>query len=138
VLGQGTLHLTNGATHNAAGRTLVLNPGAELLTQGGANEGTLVVTLATLTSESGPFTNASGAILNATAATLAFTGDGIANDNDGIQNMGTLNLINTTITGDVRSPAGSIVNVASGVTFTGYFSGAATFTGGGLVTFSGG
>ena len=137
VLGAGTLHLTAGATNNAAGRTLVLTPGAELITQGGVNEGTLVVTFGTLTAASGTFTNAAGATLSATGATLTFTGDGVANG-DGLQNLGTLNLIDTTIAGDVRSPAGSSVNVASGVTFTGFFSGAAAFTGGGLATFAGG
>ena len=137
VLGDGTLRLVSGATHNAAGRTLVLNPGAELITQGGSNAGTLVVTLAKLTSESGTFVNEAGATLSATGAMLTFTGDGETND-DGLKNYGTLNLIDTVVAGDVHSPAGSTVNVASGVTFTGYFSGGASFTGGGLATFAGG
>ncbi len=75
--------------------------------------------------------------LNTINATLTFPGDGTPND-DGLVNLGTLNLINTTINGDVRSPAGSNINVAAGVTFNGLVSGAANFPGAALVTFNGG
>jgi hypothetical protein len=109
-----------------------------LLTQGGTNAGTLHVSGGLLESASGAFTNQSGATLNATAATVTFTGYGGAEASDGLQNFGTLNLLNTTVHGDVRSPAGSTINAGGGVTFTGFFSGAGQFTGGGTVTFAGG
>ena len=90
---------------------------------------------ATLTSWG--LTNEVGAELNAINATLNFPGDATPNG-IGLLNLGTLNLTNTTINGDVHSPTGSTINVASDVTFNGLVSGAATFPGAGLVTFNGG
>ncbi len=76
--------------------------------------------------------------LNMVNDELTFQGDGIAND-DGLVNNGTMNLINAIINGDVRSPAGSQINVAGSATFNGLFSGAGTFSGtSNLVTFNGG
>ena len=76
--------------------------------------------------------------LNMVNDELTFQGDGIAND-DGLVNNGTMNLINAIINGDVRSPAGSNINVAGSATFNGLFSGAGTFSGtSNLITFNGG
>jgi hypothetical protein len=69
---------------------------------------------------------------------VSFPGDGSAND-DGLVNLGTLNLTDAVIDGDVRTPAGSTVNVAGEATFNGFVSGAGTFSGTtNQVTFNGG
>ncbi len=139
TLGTGTrVELTTGRTEIAPGHTLTIGAGASLLTQGGANDGTLHVSGGTFESASGAFTNQSGATLNATSATLTFTGNGTVNAGYGLHNFGTLNLLNTTVHGDVHSPTGSTINAGGGVTFTGFVSGAGQFTGGGTVTFAGG
>ncbi len=139
VLGPGSrLELTNGQTSIAAGQSLTVATGASLLTQGGANSGDLHVAGGAFESASGAFTNQAGGAIHASAATLTFTGDGVKNTSDGLQNLGTLNLLNTTVHGDVHSPAGSTINAGGGVTFTGLVSGAGAFTGGGTVTFAGG
>jgi len=54
-------------------------------------------------------------------------------------NLGTINIINSPINGDVRSPGGTTVNVAGAATFNGHFKGAANFSGtDNLVNFNGG
>lgn len=136
-LGPGqTLRLVAGTTTIGAGQFVNISPTATLSTQGGTNGGTLYLN-GTLTSGA-KFTNEIGGVINAGSATLNFTGDGVPNAIDGLQNLGELNVISATISGDVRSPAGSEVNVAVGVTFTGMFSGAGNFAGSGLATFQGG
>ncbi|MEP4078990.1 hypothetical protein [Haloferula sp.] len=82
--------------------------------------------------------NDAGGRISVVGGRLEFPGDGIAND-DGLVNEGTLNLIDATLAGDVRSPAGSTVNVAGTTVFEGLFSGAVSFSGtSNLITFSGG
>jgi hypothetical protein len=86
-----------------------------------------------------PVTNAAGAFINNIGSTLTFPGDGNGATDDGLVNLGTANLINAVINGDVRSPAGSTNNVAGSATFNGHFKGAASFSGTqNLVTFNGG
>lgn len=86
-----------------------------------------------------PVTNAAGAFINNISGTLTFAGDGNGATDDGLVNLGTLNLINAVVNGDVRSPAGSTNNVAGSATFNGHFKGAASFSGTqNLVTFNGG
>lgn len=86
-----------------------------------------------------PVTNAAGAFINTINGTLTFAGDGNGATDDGLLNSGTLNLINAVVNGDVRSPAGSTINVAGSATFNGHFKGAASFSGTqNLVTFNGG
>ncbi len=83
-------------------------------------------------------TNQTGAAITVVNGSIAFPGDGFAND-DGLVNEGTLNLVDCVVDGDVRSPAGSIINVAGTVVFNGLVSGAGTFSGTtNLVTFNGG
>ncbi len=74
--------------------------------------------------------------INATNSNITFDGNGVSDD-IGLVNLGVLNLTNTTIDGDIRSPAGSFINANAGVIFNGHVSGAATFPGAGLVTFNG-
>ncbi len=85
-----------------------------------------------------PVVVSTGGTLNMIADRLTFPGDGVAND-DGLVNLGEMNLINSEINGDVRSPVGSVINVAGTATFNGLFSGAGTFSGtSNLITFNGG
>jgi len=90
-----------------------------------------------------PVTNAAGGLVNSISSMLTFPGDGLptssGGDNaDGLTNHGNLNLINTTIEGDVHSPAGSTITVGGGVVFNGLVSGGGNFPGAGGVTFNGG
>lgn len=124
------LHLLSGTTQVSAGRYLNISPGAELVSQGGSNEGTIYVTAGRFSTEAAFFRNAATGVISSTSSELQF--------GQGLENHGTLNLIDTTVSGNIYSSSGSKINVASGVTFTGYFHGAATFTGGGLATFQGG
>jgi len=124
----------------------VVNPGASINVGAGnamafseplTNNGDMAVFSGAFSS-SASVTNTATGTLAASGATLNFPGDGVSND-DGLVNLGTLNLINTTVNGDVRSPAGSNINVAGATTFNGLVSGAGTFSGTtNLVTFSGG
>lgn len=71
--------------------------------------------------------------------TLTVPGDGNGSTDDGVVNLGTINVINSVINGDVRSPAGTTVNVADTATFNGLFKGAASFSGtSNLISFNGG
>lgn len=76
-----------------------------------------------------PVTIAAGGSLDLGNDTMTFPGDGNGVTDDGLVNLGTMNLINSTINGDVRSPAGTTVNVAGTATFNGLFKGAAGFSG---------
>jgi hypothetical protein len=83
-------------------------------------------------------TNQAGAAVTVVDSRVVFAGDGLAND-DGLVNLGTLNLTDAVVDGDVRTPAGSTVNVAGDATFNGFVSGAGTFSGTtNQVTFNGG
>ena len=82
--------------------------------------------------------NLAGGSINVLVGRLTVPGDGVAND-DGLVNLGSLNLIDAVVDGDVRSPAGSAVQVAGAAAFNGLFSGAAGFSGTqNLVIFNGG
>ncbi len=86
----------------------------------------------------GSVTPEAGASMTVVGSRVTVPGDGLAND-DGIVNLGTLNLVDAIVDGDVRSPAGSTVNVAGTATFNGFVSGAGVFSGTtNLVTFNGG
>ncbi len=83
-------------------------------------------------------TNQAGAAVTVVDGLVSFPGDGTAND-DGLVNLGTLNLTDAVVDGDVRTPAGSTVNVAGEATFNGFVSGAGAFSGTtNQVTFNGG
>jgi len=83
-------------------------------------------------------TNQAGAAVTVVDGLVSFPGDGLAND-DGLVNLGTLNLTDAFVDGDVRTPAGSTVNVAGDATFNGFVSGAGAFSGTtNQVTFNGG
>lgn len=83
-------------------------------------------------------TNQAGAAVTVVDGLVSFPGDGLAND-DGLVNLGTLNLTDAFVDGDVRTPAGSTVNIAGDATFNGFVSGAGTFSGTtNQVTFNGG
>ena len=70
---------------------------------------------------------------------LTVPGDGNGSTDDGLVNLGAINVINSVINGDVRSPAGTTVNVAGTATFNGLFKGAASFSGtSNLISFNGG
>lgn len=124
----------------------VVNPGASINVGAGnamafskqlTNNGNMAVFSGSF-SGSANVTNAASGTLGVSDATLIFPGDGVSN-NDGLVDLGTLNLIDTTVSGDVRSPAGSNINVAGAATFNGLVSGAGMFSGTtNLVTFSGG
>jgi len=87
----------------------------------------------------GSISNQAGGKVNVVSGTLTVPGDGNGATDDGLLNLGTANLINSVINGDVRSPSNSIVNVAGTATFNGHFKGAASFSGTqNLVTFNGG
>lgn len=75
-------------------------------------------------------TNHASAEINAINSTLDFQA--------GLTNDGQLNLINTTIQGDVHSPAGSTITVVGDGVFEGLVSGSGNFPGAGGVTFNGG
>jgi hypothetical protein len=105
--------------------------GTNLLTIAGSLAGSGVVEV--------PIKVAAGGELNLVNDTITFPGDGNGATDDGLVNLGTANLINSVIHGDVRSPAGSTNNVAGSATFNGHFKGAANFSGTqNLVTFNGG
>ncbi len=89
--------------------------------------GRVILVEETLTFAS-PLTNAPGGTVSVVSGTLALPGNGLPDD-DGLVNTGTLNLIDATIDGDVRSPAGSTINVAGTAVFNGHVSGAGTFSG---------
>jgi len=93
-----------------------------------AQSGARVVAVADDLSFTGSLTNEAGASTTCVSSTLTVPGDGVAND-DGIVNQGTLNLVDCTVNGDVRSPAGSTINIAGTVVFNGLVSGAGTFSG---------
>jgi len=76
----------------------------------------------------GSLTNAAGGRVSVVSGTLTVPGDGLPND-DGLVNNGTLNLIDATVDGDVRSPTGSVINVAGSAVFNGLVSGGASFSG---------
>jgi hypothetical protein len=93
-----------------------------------AQSGARIVAVGDDLSFTGSLTNQAGASTTCVSSTLTVPGDGVAND-DGIVNQGTLNLVDCTVNGDVRSPAGSTINVAGTVVFNGLVSGAGTFSG---------
>ncbi len=93
-----------------------------------AESGARIVAVGEDLTFSGSLTNEAGANTSCVAGSLTVPGDGAAND-DGIVNLGTLNLVDCTVNGDVRSPAGSTINVAGTVVFNGLVSGAGTFSG---------
>jgi len=125
---------TNGFVHNYQLSLESLNArvtGSGALTIAGSLTGTGVVEV--------PVTVAAGGELNLVNDSITFPGDGNGATDDGLVNLGTANLINSVINGDVRSPAGSTNNVAGTATFNGHFKGAASFSGTqNLVTFNGG
>ncbi len=85
-----------------------------------------------------PVINTATGQVSAVHDALVFPGDGFSND-DGLVNVGTLNLIDAIVGGDVRSPAGSQIQVAGAVEFIGLVSGAASFSGTqNLIVFNGG
>jgi len=105
--------------------------GTNLLTIAGSLAGSGVVEV--------PVKVAAGGELNLVNDIITFPGDGNGATDDGLVNLGTANLINSVINGDVRSPAGSTNNVAGTATFNGHFKGTASFSGTqNLVTFNGG
>ena len=77
--------------------------------------------------------NQAGAEINAVNGALNVPGNN-ASDDVGLTNFGTLNLTNSTVNGDVNSPAGSTLNLAGVVTFNGFVSGGANFSGNGGLT----
>ena len=89
-------------------------------------------------------TNDAGGQINAINSTITLPGDGIptsegGDNSDGLINNGDLNLIGSTVEGDVHSPAGSNTFVGGlGVVFNGLVSGGGNFPGVGAVTFNGG
>jgi hypothetical protein len=115
--------------------------GSGLLTNAGVLRGTGLVVPAVLNSATGrvsivgeslgfasSLTNAVDGRISIVSGTLVVPGDGLAND-DGLVNNGTLNLIDATVDGDVRSPTGSTINVAGSAVFNGLVSGGASFSG---------
>ncbi|MEO0588136.1 MAG: hypothetical protein AAF078_10895, partial [Planctomycetota bacterium] len=74
-----------------------------------------------------PVTNQPGAQINAINAELTFT--------DGLDNTGDINLVNSTVTGDVNH--NGTINAAGTNTFTGTFSGSGTITGNATIVFDG-
>ena len=115
--------------------------GSGLLTNAGVVRGTGLVVPNVLNSATGrvwivgeslafagSVTNAAGGQINVVSGTLSVPGDGVPND-DGLVNNGTLNLIDATVDGDVRSPTGSAINVAGSAVFNGLVSGGASFSG---------
>ena len=87
----------------------------------------------------GSISNQAGGDLTVVNGTLTVPGDGNGATDDGVVNLGTLNLVDGVINGDVRSPGNSIVNVIGTATFNGLFKGGAGFSGTqNLVTFNGG
>lgn len=117
----------------AAGTVDLLGP----LTAGAAANAGQINVVGTTASFSGNVVNNATGEISAINATLGFPGDGIKND-VGLVNEGQLNLIGVVVNGDVHSPSGSAINVATEVVFNGLVSGAGHFPGAGLVTFNGG
>ena len=74
------------------------------------------------------FTNAADGNIFAVNSTIEFPGDLIVNE-EGLVNLGSLNLTDATVNGDVHSPVGSTINVAGTVTFRGVVSGGVSFSG---------
>lgn len=98
-----------------------------------------VITIDDFLKFTGSVSNQVGADITVVSGTLTVPGDGNGATDDGIVNLGTLNLVDAIVNGDVRSPAGSTVNVAGTATFNGHFKGAALFSGTqNLVVFNGG
>ena len=95
----------------------------------GADPLTMTGTLAGTGTAEVPVTIAAEGSLSLVDDTMTFPGDGNGATDDGLVNLGTMNLINATIDGDVRSPGGTTVNVAGTATFNGLFKGAAGFSG---------
>jgi T5SS/PEP-CTERM-associated repeat protein len=122
----------DGALHVESGASLVA--GGAVSAAGGVNDGTLSLIGGSLTHSQPAVNNGN---LDALRATLSFPGDGIANE-IGLTNQGVLTLADTTVNGDVHSPAGSSIQVAGGVVFNGLVSGGANFPGAGAVTFNDG
>jgi T5SS/PEP-CTERM-associated repeat protein len=122
----------DGALNVSAGASIL--GGGTVSAAGGTIDGTIGLIGGTL-SYSQPAVNNGN--LDALRMTLSFPGDGIKN-NIGLTNNGTLTLADTTVNGDVHSPAGSAIKVAGGVIFNGLVSGAANFPGAAIVTFNGG
>lgn len=80
----------------------------------------------------GASTNASAGVISVIDSTVTFgTGAGQ------FVNNGRLNLTNVIVNGDLKSPAGSTIDVGSNVVFNGNISGAGNFPGAGSVTFNG-
>jgi len=123
----------DGALHVESGASLVAG-GGDVSAAGGLNDGTLSLIGGSLTYTQPAVNNGN---LDALRATLSFPGDGIANE-IGLTNQGVLTLADTTVNGDVHSPAGSSIQVAGGVVFNGLVSGSGSFPGAGSVTFNGG
>jgi len=136
------VNVTGGTSDVAAGGQLLVNGStASFSAVGGTNDGQISVIGGTLAYTDAMTNNTK---ISAIDATLSFAGDGIptssgGNNADGLTNLGTLNLLDTTVNGDVHSPTGSTINVAGNVTFNGLVSGGANFTGAGTTTtFNGG
>ena len=121
LLIDGQADATN-ATVNITGSSLNITPTGQL----------------NVTGDAGPF-NSPNAVnsgqLNATDTTLTFPANA-THDDVGLVNLGTLNLDNTTIDGDLRSPAGSVINITNVAGFNALVSGAAQFTGTGAPFFN--
>jgi len=101
------------------------------------NTGKIIVVSESLTFEDALSNETSGQV-SVVSGTLVVPGDGVSND-DGLVNAGTLNLVDATIEGDVRSPAGSTINVAGTARFEGLVSGGGAFSGTqNLIVFDGG
>ncbi len=138
------VNVTNATGNVDAGGQLLINGStASFSAAGGTNNGQISVINGSLTYTDAMTNNTSGE-LTLVNATATFAGDGIptsggGNNADGLTNLGTLNLINATVNGDVHSPAGSTINVAGTVTFNnGLVSGGANFSGtSNLITFNG-
>lgn len=136
------VNVTNGLGDVAADRKLLINDATSSFSaNGGTNDGQITVVNGSL-AYTGAMTNNTKITL--VDAALSFAGDGIptssgGNNADGLINLGTLNLVDTTIDGDVHSPSGSTINVAGNVTFNGLVSGGANLSGASTTTtFNGG
>ena len=124
---------------------LVLRRGGRLSGKGSVtvnvvnDEGGDIITIDDSLAFSGSVSNLAGANITVVSGTLTVPGDGNGATDDGIVNLGTMNLANGVVNGDVHSPSNSIVNVAGTATFNGLFNGGAGFSGTqNLVVFNGG
>ncbi len=128
VLGSGTLNVTNSDLAISAATTVDSTTGMTIdVSSGGlANAGQFNATGATATFAAAS-TNAAAAEINAINSNLTFTG--------GLTNDGTLNLINSSVSGAFSNQAAA--NLAGLNTFTGDVSGGGNFGGSGTAVFEG-